>query len=300
MKKHLKKFFLAYDYPEDSVKQLLEAWEKLENSAEFISLVERFYTDNCPIPKEIETVMDAVSEAVGVHPYTAKFLYYCALTRDLPEEYNKRGISHVVMHDSLNDLRYKLMECLEVHGLPGFFSTSWFYGFFKLQLFKLGRLEFHVVPYKGEDRTVGDQLLKNGDDIINIHIPSSGEPFDEAARYDSYEKAYHFFKEKFSKDVKVFHCHSWLLYKEQEKFLPEKSNIRGFMKDFNIVSSEEYETPRDNMWRIFGKYADLPANELPRDTSLRRAYAEWFEAGNTCGFGRGYFMWDDVLKRPVK
>lgn len=300
MKKHLQKFFLSYDYPQTAVKGLLDAYDKLAESPEFISLVERFYTDDRPDPKSVETVMDEVASATGVHPYTAKFLYYACLTRDLPDVYNQNGISHVIMRDSLEDLRYKVLECMEVHGIPGFFSTSWFHGFFTLRLFKLGRLEFCVDQYNGGELTFGENVVKQGERVMSIHIPSSGEKFDRTARFESYDKAYHFFREVRGEDVKAFMCNSWLLYPDNVKILSEKSNIVSFLNDFRIVERKDFDDRGHDLWRIFGADGDKPYEELPRDTSLRRSYAEWLCAGNKIGRGKGLFVWDPVRKCNIK
>ncbi len=63
------------------------------------------------------------------------------------------------------------------------------------------------------------------------------------------------------------------------------------MDDFDIVSSYEY-TDNHIMWRIFGDKYNLPVNELPRDSSLRRAYVDFMMKGNKLGAGTGYFVFD--------
>ena len=45
-------------------------------------------------------------------------------------------------------------------------------------------------------------------------------------------------------------------------------------------------------WRLYGEHAGKPLNELPRDTLLRRLFAEWLEAGVTAGIGMGFFYYD--------
>ena len=67
--------------------------------------------------------------------------------------------------------------------------------------------------------------------------------------------------------------------------------IRKFVSDFELIYSHETEE-FDDIWRVFGRYAGLPYNELPRDTALRRAYAEWLCAGNKSGVGLGVFAFD--------
>ena len=63
------------------------------------------------------------------------------------------------------------------------------------------------------------------------------------------------------------------------------------MDDFEIVGSAEKEG-FPNGWRVFGKYSDLPYDQLPRDTSLRRAYADWLIDGNPGGDAFGVFVFD--------
>ena len=86
-------------------------------------------------------------------------------------------------------------------------------------------------------------------------------------------------------------CGSWLLYPRHREFLPEKSNILKFLNDFEIVSWEEKENFGD-AWRVFGRYADLPFEQLPRDTSLRKAFAEWLCSGRKTGSGFGFIIFD--------
>lgn len=74
--------------------------------------------------------------------------------------------------------------------------------------------------------------------------------------------------------------------KKHEEFLSLTSNILDFPHDFDIFASyaERPVPPR----RIFGKHC----THLPRDTSLRRAYADWLLTGHTCGFGHGMILFD--------
>lgn len=299
MRKHLEKFFAEYNYPKNSTEALLLAYDKMSGDPEFISLVEGFYNVYNPDPVFIFDTMDMIAERAGVHPYTAKFVYYACLSRELPAVYEKNGISLDIMHDSLADMRYKLFECLEVYGIPGFFAPNTFYGFYILHKFKLGRLEFCVDPYLGEPITIGDYTLNKGDRAISIHIPSSGEKFDKATRYDAYDRAYYFFRKVRGMDVKAFTCHTWLLNPDNKKILPEKSNIVSFIDDFRITFREEFEDGGPDMWRIFGADGDKPYDKLPRDNSLRRAIADWLAAGNKMGRGEGVFLWDPVKKCTV-
>ncbi len=300
MKQHLEYLFERLNFSKEHSDIFLAAYGVLENNAEFCRLVERFYIDrDMPLLKIDETLAKVIGET-DIHLYTGKFVFYCCLTKELPKEYAKAGISEDIMWDTLEDLRYKHYECLEVKGIPGFFACGWFIGIFRLTLFKLGRLEFNLTNYGGEDIRLGDHVVKKGERVIDIHIPSSGESFDKAARYDAYAKAYKFFREVKKADVKAFCCGSWLLFPDHYGMLKPDSNIVSFMNDFNIYSSHIYDDKRNSLWRFFGHHAEKPFEELPRTNSLWKAYAERLCAGGDVGSGCGIFVWDDVNKVTVK
>ena len=88
------------------------------------------------------------------------------------------------------------------------------------------------------------------------------------------------------------------MFLKNKQILQEKSNIVSFMDDFKIVTSEEYPDNR-NMWRIFGSGAELPPNELPRQTSMQKAFADWIQSGHRLGGGVGVFVYDPVRKITI-
>lgn len=296
MKKYLNEFFERYDYPGDAAETFLAAYEKFSENEDFQALYNRFITDKTLKSGEVDQVMNNICEETSVHPYTGKFLFYICCTKELGQKYKEAGIPEAVLWDTLEDFKYKLKECREVHGIWGFFSTTWYHSIAGMKCFKLGRMEYEFSQYSGEDVTVAGVTVTEGTKVINIHIPSSGEAFDKSARLASYDKAYYFFKDVLKADVNIFKCHSWLLNPDNREILGEKSNIISFMEDFKIVAGGVYEDNRSNMWRVFGAAAELPAEQLPRDTSMRRGYAEWLEKGNKPGYGLGLFVYDPVNK----
>ncbi len=302
---YLKEFFEFYNYPENAVKEFIGAYEKLEGNENLSFLLENFYKDTSIGMGKVENLMDEAAEVCGVHKYTAKFLFYALLSKELKEVYKKRGFDEQIYIDSMEDLRYKAVECFDVYGVWGFFATTWFYNFFRLECFKLGRLEFEIIGLNLDNLdqnefTVAGRTIKAGMPVINIHIPSSREPFNKQARLDSYDKAYHFFNDVLGKNIDVFACGSWLLYDKNKEILGEKSNIVDFANDFNILGSWEYKDPWYDMWRIFGKYGTGPIDVLPRETSLQRAYADFISGGGIPGASKGVFVWDDVNKTTLK
>lgn len=63
------------------------------------------------------------------------------------------------------------------------------------------------------------------------------------------------------------------------------------MDDFIIYDYRD-DPEHSDLWRIFySEYANEP-KDLPRNTSLERAYADWLAAGNAIGGGSGFFIYD--------
>ncbi|QOV19367.1 hypothetical protein INP51_15765 [Blautia liquoris] len=121
-------------------------------------------------------------------------------------------------------------------------------------------MQYEYSSFFLDEYSLNGVTLKKGDKVINMHIPSSGS-FSEKTRMDSYQRAYRFFEKDFPEKTVPIVCSSWLLYP-------------GYR---DITDS----------WRIFGKDAGKPPVDLPRDTSLQKAFAEYLEKGGTPGVGYG-------------
>ena len=244
----------------------------------------------------LDTALDAVkelAEQMGYSEYTLQFVFIMNCTEILKQRYIEKGIPLSVFSEGVDDLRCKLLECMECEHVPGTFVAGWNNGFLKLDRFAYGRFQYEVRKY-GFDfdfRMQCGHTVRKGDTYINFHIPSNGVPLTDEVRFDSYRRAYKEFKHLFPDGRVLFGCGSWLLYPRHREFLPERLNIRRFMDDFEIVSWEEKDH-FGNDWRVFGHYSDLPLAEWPKDTALRKAYAEWLQAGNKAGDGFGLFLFD--------
>lgn len=300
MKKHLSLVFEKHDYPLEARDFLLTTVDRLYKNSKFVYLVENFYKDNLTNQDHIiPTLKDIINES-GLCEHTVNYLYYLCVTKELREEYAKRGLPEDIYWDSVNDFRYKLDEGKNTLGVWGFHQSPWFYHFLRMTQFKLGRLEFTINDnYWNFSCEVDGITVDEGDPVIHVHIPSAKEPFTKEACYDSYDRAYRFFKETMHYDYKCFCCESWLLFPEHKKMLSEKSNISRFLDDFKIVNVKICKNRSHDLWRIFGADADLPYDQLPKDTSLKKAYAEYLTAGNQVGEGFGVFVWDPVAKKPI-
>ena len=215
-------------------------------------------------------------------------------TEHAKQKYEGRGVSDEVFFDTFSDLRCKAIECKNVKGVWGTFVAGWYGLFFTCRIIKFGRFEYQDGEYYSESRptyVLGDITVSNGTPMKGIHIPSSGEPFDLEARLASYRMAYEFYKKETGLDYLICDCGSWLIYEPYEKLLPENSNIRSFMHDFDIIKNKEEDRFHDD-WRLFGKYHRLPLAEYPEDTSMRRSFKKYMLDGGTPGEGIGMLIFD--------
>ena len=297
MNTYLNKFAKKYNYPEESVDVLLSSYEVLKDDEEFNLLLNSFYGKTNITLEQLSDTLSKISESKSVNLYTTQFVFLVCLTRELKKEYKKANIEEEVYFDTVNDILYKLKECYEIEKVWGIIPLGWFYSMFHMKILAFGRLQY-AIGKMWHNTTVAGKTINSGDDVVYIHIPSSGKPFDKKSRLESYDKAYRFYKKYFRDEVPVFACESWLLFPKNREILGENSNIVSFMDDFKIISSAEYPDNR-NMWRIFGADAELSAAELPRKTSMQRALADWIQSGHRLGGGVGVFIYDTVKKTTV-
>lgn len=277
----------------DSIRKLIDALNANKALAgEFEPVAEGYAKDPfTPISEPLEKIAE-ISKKYGVNEYSLDLLFVINGLPYMHERFKEKGCSDKVFYETMDDVRCKVNECIECFGVTGTFVAGWDERFFRASCFGFGRFQFEEAVYGGGDfRLSCGKVLRHGDKFINIHIPSRGIPLTDEIRLDSYRKAYAYFKPLFDGGVIIFGCHSWLLFDKHTEFLPENLNIRKFMGDFEIINSTETEEFEDR-WRIYGKYTNLPDKELPRDTSLRRAYADWLCSGHKAGHAFGVFAFN--------
>ena len=224
----------------------------------------------------------------GVHNHTTDLLLFICLSKHLRTLYAERGIDDAIWHDSMSDLKYKLEECKLVRGVCGMFVSFWMPGWFKMTRFALGRLQFEIVDFGREYQKDGIALGKESK-VLNMHIPRSGQPLSKELYEDSFARAKAFFGPQLPKgqcpDAQVpFVCHSWLLYPRMNEFVSERSNVRRFMEEFDILSWDDSDG--ESLWCLFDT-AERNPDRLPTDTSLRRAFVERLQCGGRVGWGYG-------------
>ena len=292
---YLRNFMSKLEFPDDAQKVFFDVNLFFEQNPVYGEImIEKINEYNLTPTKEVlEPILDDLNkfaEEIDVSSYTIHLLFFIYCSRKLQERYIENSISLDIFWDSMLDMRCKLYECYDVKGIWGTFVGGWYMEFFSLERFGLGRLQYERIPFRFEKYSKKGFDVYRDDIVYNIHIPSAG-PLTKDKRMDSYKKAYEFFKNELDGRPLVIVCWTWLLYPDNEKFFPKGSNIIDFMHDFEIIDVKTHErlTP---LWRIFGKYYKKSLDELPNDTSLQRAYIEWFKSGNQTGDAYGILLFD--------
>ncbi len=287
MRQYLEKFFAEFEYSDKDTARLLHAFDVIFACEQARAPFEQAcatYAENCNCDYgELMRQTRKAGRLVGVHNYTTDLLLFILLSKRLREMYQEQGLDLSIWHDSMLDLRYKLEECLVVYGICGSFVAGWFPGFFNLTRFALGRLQFELWDID-RDYQKGEISLAKGSKTINMHIPRSGQPLSPALYEDAFARAKAFYKQQFPDEPVPFVCHSWLLFPEQTDFLHEKSNVRKFLSEFDIV--EWSYTNGEDLWRLFDTM-EMHPDRLPADTALRRDYVRRLKEGGRVGSGYG-------------
>ena len=268
------------EFPEEAVKFFEEVYTKIEKDKDLLArldALEALYYESFN-SDELEAKLTELSEKSGYHKYTIDMLLAVYACLRLKGMYLEKGYTLEFFAHNMKDLTYKLIECKKLHDIWGSFVFQWFAGFYEMKRFALGRLQYNPKPLAMDYKE-----LKEGDEVVTIHIPSSG-PLRPEDVQESIRMAYEFFGPNCG-DRLILTCDSWLLYPETCNLYPENSNMRKFYEVFEIFNPRE--NPEDyDLWRIF--YTNTKDyKSLPRDTSLQRIFYDHLNAGGHFGYGYG-------------
>jgi len=292
VREHIAHLMVSLKFPEDAQRELTDAFEKIAASGSgdaFANLLAQYDADaECDYKEMLETAAQ-LANASEIHVYTVSLLLFLCMSKTLLERYRNEGIAESIYYCSMADLAYKLEECRLVYGINGSFVASWFSGFFKMTRFGLGRLQFEIKQTE-EAYLLDGTVIPAGSKVINVHIPRTGTKLCHEEVLESYRLAAEHFSNVFPENRVLFICKSWLLDPWNLSVLKPGSNLREFCLDFEIVKTGEYEDYRE-LWRLFDCEYTGDATKLPRNSSLRRAYAERVAEGRPIGWGIGMFSY---------
>ena len=206
--------------------------------------------------------------------------FYLKLAADTYVEYQKRGDPDEVFDATFYDLTIWCRECYRKHGVYGLAELEWLGQSVRLELFRLGRLQFEPIVTK-KDMRGKENTLPAGTKALKVHIPE-GEPLAPEVCQASFDQAEEFFKGEYE----AYICESWLLSLHLKEILPETSNIIRF-QDFFEVTGTKYSSPQAEE-RIFGEVLE-DKRQYPEATSLQRKAKEYLLSGGDLGIGEGFF-----------
>jgi len=200
---------------------------------------------------------------------------------DTKAMYAARSIPESIFWDSLQDIPIWCNDYLVKFGKPGFIEWDWVGKTLRLEVIRLGRLQFEPDVLKKE-LILSGQRFPAGTPILHVHIPA-GTPLDLQSVLDSLSRAPDFFRTHWNKDFLLYHCHSWLLSPDLKQLLPGSSRIMQFQSLFQIYGTDDERQAEE---RVFGFLSDDPS-VYPEGTSLQRAVKQHLLRGNAVQMGVG-------------
>ena len=294
--KYVKFICDRYDYPSGTFEALEKTYASITESQDasevFFGWIDKYNRDE--LDRDAMRIMRAeIADAArkcGESEHTAHLLMLILMSPHLLELYKKAGICEDLFYEAVEDLKWKLFECIRMHGIFGTFVADWHMKFYRMELFGLGRLQFEIKK-AGFTHSICGVDIEPETTALGVHIPSSGRLAREEY-LESYARAEKFFAHLFPEGKTIFVCTSWLLFPEHKVMLPETSGIRIFAEDFAVVEAY-YSKPLARPWPIFYEKKNAPADELPTNTSLEKAYAERYKKGLPSGSALGVIIYKD-------
>lgn len=195
--------------------------------------------------------------------------------------YRNHHMRESIFWDSLRDIPIWCEDYLERFGKPGFIEWEWVGKTLRLEVVRLGRLQFEP-DILHHDLLLPGKSYSAGTPVLHVHIPA-GEPLDIAAVQESMSRASGFFRNHFGHEAVLFHCHSWLLSPDLIGLVPDNSRIMLFQKLFEVYATDG---ERQGEERIFGFLSDDPS-VYPETTSLQRTVKRHLLDGKSICMGAG-------------
>lgn len=197
------------------------------------------------------------------------------------KKYAELGISDEIYYDTMSDIR---IWC-ENNGNKGLKNYGWLKNHVRLELFRLGRLQFQLYECKNRTLLYNKLPFSYGEKLIYVHIPQ-GEKLNYDECIKSFRTAGEFFKKHFPDySYKYYFCESWLLYEGNRDFMKADSNILKFSSLFSHAYSVKIDSQA--IERIFGK-RKLFKKYYPEKTSLQKSAKAYMQKGGKLGVGIGY------------
>lgn len=290
-KEYLQEFLIEFDYPLEAqevfISAFKQAFSNAERWAQFQEVFAKYEQDFTTSFAAVIAAAKEIAKKSELNEYTVHLLVLILLSKASKKHYEQSKLSAEIWKRNFFDLKYKNEECKLVKGVWGTFCPDWFSRFFNLTRFSFEKLQFETVLFGRTYQKEGVALHEKSV-VINVHIPRTGGKLTPESVDEACAQARDFYKKREGLSPIVFVCNSWLLYPENKKILPPTSNLHSFISRFEVLQTYE-DTSYVDVWRLFDKDYNGNVDELPQNTSLRRAYAQKMKANEN--LGRSYGVW---------
>ncbi|MDQ0030535.1 acyltransferase domain-containing protein [Arthrobacter bambusae] len=191
----------------------------------------------------------------------------------------------------LADVGLNLRINRRVHGRFGLDTWGWLTLHMAGNIFRIGRLQFHLVPGgAGGSAAAGDSW------VLGVHIPEDGGLSPDLVDA-SFKQAREFFDRYFpDKAVSTASCESWMLDPYLAQKLPD-SNIAAFARRFTLDRCSD--APGDAVYFTFRHRGMANLDRLPRETSLQRVVLERIDDGGVWQLGHGHLALPPAQAKPA-
>lgn len=197
---------------------------------------------------------------------TASLLIYISLLEKAYSDFKARMDNTDIFFDTAKRISDSAKDFFKENGKYGLYDYRFIANHVRGNIIRLGEFEYQYGSYEDKKAVI-------------LHLPD-GADLSKEKRLASYNLA-----RKYFGDYTIV-GDSWLLYPEHKKMLSEDSRILDFMSDFDIVSTHE-TCDYSELFHVFGRLSDYSYENLPKETTLQRAYAKRIKNGLPVGSAVG-------------
>ena len=215
---------------------------------------------------------EELKNRIGEDPDHLRLLWEeLRIARQQRPAWMQKGLPGSVWRDTMRFATRYLEDGLKAYGRYCFTAGWWFPRQLAMELFRLGSLEFELVPHPEGRR-------------VYLHIPTDASLAPEAVD-DSIARFRAFAGEFFQEWAEApLYCDSWLLSPVLENLLPASSRILAFQHRFRILSVN-WDSMGAVSW-VYPGYRE-PFGQLPEDTLLQKRMKAFLLSGGKPGWAEG-------------
>lgn len=205
---------------------------------------------------------------------------YVRLAGLIRPAYGCWGIPDDIFRQTFSDIALWERDYTGRTGVHGLDHLPWLSNHVRMQLFRLGSLQFQTGVSLREDARRASRF-QGGELALFVHIPK-GTDLSAGAVRDSFCRALDFW----GCNEAVLFCDSWLLGPELRNVLKPGSRILSFADEFSMVSADGLCRQAEE--RIFGVVRENPAEYPQGGSSLCRAARAYLMAGGRLSSAIGW------------